>query len=53
MVLIAREYDVQYIMDASYGVRESTYETGCGRSRIILKETTYRVWSIVLEQEFR
>ena len=40
-------------MDASIGIGATGDETGYDRSRMIMQsETTYRVWSTVVEQAF-
>ena len=40
-------------MDTSFGIRAEGEDSGFTRSRIILKESNYRVWSTVLEQNLR
>ena len=40
-------------MDVSNGIRAAADDSGYSRSRIILRENNYRVWSTVLEQTFK
>ena len=40
-------------MDVSIGIRAEADDSGYSRSRIILRENNYRVWSTVLEQTFK
>ena len=40
-------------MDVSIGIRADGEDSGYARSRIILKENNYRVWSTVVEQTLR
>lgn len=40
-------------MDEAYGITASNDDSGNGRPRIILKESTYCVWSTVVEQVLR
>ena len=40
-------------MESSFGIRAEGDDSGFSRSRIILKENIYRVWSTVLEQSLR
>ena len=40
-------------MDVSIGIRADGEDSGYTRSRIILKENNYRVWSTVVEQTLR
>ena len=40
-------------MDPSYGIRATRDDSGYTRPQIVLKETNYRIWSIVVEQIMR